>query len=135
MGEDMFSTKHIIGGKVKNIRNNKNEAVTRELLKLLFEEKEDIDFDPADFEGLSLTPILKKMLDPNISPAKYADLDAQLDDSGNPNQQGFALAAFALSYSDGSADSAIQLLKKALTFVPKIEKARASSTATEEDAD
>ena len=123
----------LLGDKVKNRKNKKNEATSRELLRLLIEEKEDVDFDPADFEGLSLTPILKKMLDPNISPAKYADLDAQLDDAGNPNQQGFALAAFALSYSDGNSDSAATLLKKALTFVPKIEKARAASSTPEED--
>jgi len=89
--------------------------------------EEDIDFDPAELEGISLTPVLKKMLNPDVPPAKYVQLDAELDDNGNPNQQGFALAAFALSYADGDPNNGAMLLKKGLEAIKKIEKAKQKS--------
>jgi len=99
---------------------------------LLIEEEEDIDFNPDDLD-LPLTPVLKKMLNPDIAPAKYAQLDSELDDSGNPAQQGFALAAFALSYADGDPDASAALLKKGITTVKKISQAKQKAAAKDKD--
>lgn len=92
---------------------------------LLEADEEDIDFDPDDLAGMQIPVGLKKMLDPDVSPAKYAALDSQLDDTGKPEHQAFALVAFALSYADGDFGGVKALLRKALQLVPKIEKARA----------
>ena len=102
--------------KIKINENHLRKLIRQELIR---EAEEDIDFDP---EGLQLPAGLKKLLDPDISPAKYASLDAELDDSGSPAHQAVALVAFALSYADGDAGGASELLNKAKAMVPKIVK-------------
>ena len=94
----------------------------RSVLKeaLLLEEKEDVDFDPGGLKSLNVPPKLLKMLNPDIAPAKYAMMDAELDNSGTINQQAFALAAFALSYADGDSAGSSTILKKAVALIPKI---------------
>jgi len=93
------------------------------------DEEEAPALDPDDLAGLQIPVGLKKMLDPDVSPAKYAALDSQLDASGKPEHQAFALIAFAYNYSNPSKPDdfggAKALLRKALQLVPKIEKARA----------
>ena len=113
----------------KQLRNIIREALLVEAAE------EDIDFDPEELEGINLTPGLKKMLNPDIAPAKYAQLDSELDDSGNPQQQGFALAAFALSYADGDAAEAATLLKKGIDSTKKIEKAKEKAAQSSEGED
>ena len=85
---------------------------------------EDKDLDIAELEGMSLPPVLKKLLDPDISPAQYAKIDQMVDASGNANHQAFAIAAFILSYADMDPGAATQILNKAKGLVPKIIKAR-----------
>jgi len=76
------------------------------------EEEEDVDFDPGELgKKLNVPPKLLKMLNPDIAPAKYAMMDAELDDSGTPDQQAFALAAFALIYADGEEAGSSSVLK------------------------
>jgi len=89
-------------------------------------QQEEQSFDPDELDGLSLTPAMKKLLDPDISAQKYAALDAELDAKGTPQHQGFALAAFAFNYAgfDNDGADAAALLKKAITYIPKIIKAR-----------
>jgi hypothetical protein len=86
-------------------------------------EEEDTDLD-AKTLGMNLPPTLKKLLDPDISPAKYADLDQAVDEGDNINHQAIAIAAFALSYSDMDEDSASRILAKAKELVPKIVKSK-----------
>ncbi len=97
--------------------NQLRRIIRKELLREA--EEEDKDFDP---EGLAIPAGLKKLLDPDISPAKYADLDAELDATGSPQHQAFALVAFALSYADNNEKGAVELLNKAKSIVPKITK-------------
>lgn len=91
---------------------------------VLKEEKVDTDLDLAELEGLNLPPVLKKLLDPDISPAKYASFDQAIDASGNINHQGFAIAAFILSYADMDEGAADKILMKAKAMLPKIIAAR-----------
>lgn len=91
---------------------------------MLKEQKEDKDLNIEELEGLQLPPVLKKLLDPDISPAQYAKIDQIVDASGNENHQAFAIAAFILSYADMDEGSATQILNKAKGLVPKIIKAR-----------
>ena len=95
----------------------------------LNEQEEDKDLNLDELEGLQLPPVLKKLLDPNISPSKYADIDQTVDASGNINQQGFAIAAFILSYADMDEGTANQILNKAKAILPKIVKAREANKA------
>lgn len=115
--------------------------ITKRQLKRIIQEalfieakEEDIDFDPEELEGVSLTPVLKKMLNPDIAPAKYAQLDSELDDSGNPAQQGFALAAFALSYADGDPEASAVLLKKGIESIKKIAQAKQKAASKDKDS-
>ena len=85
--------------------------------------EEDKDLDISDL-GMSIPPTLKRLLDPDVSPAKYADLDQAVDEADNINHQGLAIAAFALSYSDMDESSATRILVKAKELVPKIIKAK-----------
>jgi len=86
-------------------------------------EEEDKDLDINDL-GMTLPSTLKKLLDPDITPAKYADLDQILDQGDNINHQAIAIAAFALSYSDMDESSATRILAKARELVPKIIKSQ-----------
>ena len=96
------------------------------LKKIIQEEKkEDIDFDPNSLGGgISVPPHLKKLLDPDLPPVKFADLDARLDDTGTVSHQAFAIVAYALSYSDGDEGGAKDILRKAQSILPKVIKAK-----------
>lgn len=106
-------------------KNHLRSIIREEILK---ENKSDADLDISELEGLNLPPILKKLLDPGVSPQEYAKIDDKVDNAGNANHQGFAIAAFAISYADKNGeideDRALTVLRNAIKFVPKIVKAR-----------
>ena len=79
----------------------------------------DDDFKPDDAQK-KLTGPLKKLLDPDLPAANFAKFDDQLDKKGTPQQQGQALAGFALSYADNSTKDAIAILKLAIKETPKM---------------
>lgn len=85
--------------------------------------KEDKDLD-IDTLGITVPANLKKLLDPDISPAKYADLDQVIDQADNINHQALAIASFALSYADMDESSANKILVKAKELVTKIIKSQ-----------
>jgi hypothetical protein len=89
--------------------------------EILREAKEDQDFDPANAD-LPIPKKLQKLLDPDLSPQKFATLDAELDDTGSEAHQAFAVAAFALTYADNDEASAKNILQKAMTSLPAIIK-------------
>ena len=101
------------------------ELIREEIVR---ENKKDADLDISELEGLNLPPLLKKLLDPDVSPQEYSKIDDKVDNAGNVNHQGFAIAAFAISYADKGGDidedRAMTVLRNALKFVPKIVKAR-----------
>tara|TARA_B100000131_G_C18058745_1_gene589571 strand:+ start:751 stop:1110 length:360 start_codon:yes stop_codon:yes gene_type:complete len=110
------------------ISNRHLRTIIREELKRTLREqanqKEDSDLNIEELEGMSLPPVLKKLLDPDVTPAKYAKIDQMLDASGNINHQAFAIAAFTLSYADMDEMVSKQMLQKAVSLVPKIIAAR-----------
>ena len=91
------------------------------------ENKEDVDLDLSKLDLPAIPPILQKLLDPNITPAKYADIDQVVDQSGNKDHQAFAIAAFILSYADMDEGASEAILTKARGLIPKILKAREAS--------
>ena len=96
------------------------------------EEKEDVNFDP-DSAKLNMPASLKKLLDPNISPMKFAQLDKERDASDDPKKQAIALAVFALNYADMDENEAVQLLQRAKTLAPKIADVKNEKDKTDED--
>ena len=96
--------------------------------KLLREAEEDQDLDIGELEGMQLPPMLKKLLDPDISPQKYAAIDQMVDEGGNVKHQAFAIAAFVLSYAEMEEGAAMSMLNKAKALIPKIIKAREKGT-------
>ena len=125
----MFTEKEIR----RAIREELRVIVTRHNLQKLNEqeekEKEDVNFDP---EGTGIPKALQKMLDPDITPQKFAQLDAQLDDAGNPKQQALAVAVYALNYADNDLQKAKKLLSLATAAVPNLLKQGEQETAPEE---
>ena len=117
------------------VSNNKLRQIIKEALLL---EEPKIDLKPSknpdkskvdkdldiDAIGLSVPANLKKLLDPDISPAKYADLDQVIDQADNVNHQALAIAGFALSYADMDESSANKILVKAKELVAKIIKSQ-----------
>lgn len=96
------------------------KSLTKKAASLIKEEKApDQDFDPTKLQGIPKN--LTKLLDPDITPQKFAKLDAQLDEKGSVEHQAFALLAFALTYSDKDVKAAQTLLKKAMSLAPKVE--------------
>ena len=85
--------------------------------------EEDKDLDISQL-GITLPASLKRLLDPDVSPAKYADLDQVIDEGDNINHQALAIAAFTLSYADMDEGSATRILVKAKELVPKIIKSK-----------
>ena len=96
------------------------------------EEKEDVNFDP-DNAKLNMPASLKKLLDPDISPVKFAQLDKEMDASDDPKKQAAALAVFALNYADMDENEAVQLLQRAKTLAPKIADVKDEKGKTDED--
>ncbi len=128
----MFTEKEIR----RAIREELRTLVTRYKLKKLNEqkadEKEDQNFDP---EGTQLPKGLQKLLDPDISPQKFAQLDQMLDATGKPAQQALAVAVYALNYADNNEADAKKLLQKAVQAVPNLLKQAdksGQSTSSEE---
>ena len=113
--------------------NNKKlkQLIREEIVRRLLEEPEadadpkgkkaDVDFDPEN-AGIPIPAPLKKLLDPDLPPAKFAALDQKLDASDNPAQQAVAVVAFALNYADDDPARAKSLLQKAVALVPKMTK-------------
>ena len=90
-------------------------------IQILAEEEERIMFDTEKL-SFSVPKKLQKLLDPDITPQKFAALDADLDATGKPKQQGFAIAAYALTYADNDYEKAKKLLKLAIMAVDQIKK-------------
>lgn len=91
--------------------------------ELLREEAEErVVFDP-DKVDLPIPKPLARLLDPDLTPQKFATFDAELDASGNLQHQGFALAAFAMTYADNDQAGAKKILATATNLIPKIAKA------------
>tara|TARA_Y100000310_G_scaffold138828_1_gene137965 strand:+ start:4293 stop:5093 length:801 start_codon:yes stop_codon:yes gene_type:complete len=104
------------------------------LKKLVREAEERIVFDPSDVD-LPIPKPLQRLLDPNITPQKFATFDAELDASGKPLHQAFALAAFAMTYADMDGKAGADLMRKAIAMIPKIEKGMEKAKAEEGKGD
>ena len=106
------------------IREELRRALVQYKVKRLDEQgKEDVDFNPEE-SGLGLPKGLQKLLDPDLPPAKFAQLDQQLDDQGKPQQQAIATAVYALNYADNNEADAKTLLTKAIALLPKLVQAQ-----------
>lgn len=91
-----------------------------EKARLVSEKKKmDVDVDPGDIKGLS-KPIAK-LLQPGLSPQKFAALDQAVDERGKPRQQAQALLGFALSYVENNTEEAEKLLKLAIRQLGQVE--------------
>lgn len=99
--------------------------------KLIKEEEERVVFNPEEVD-LPVPKKLVKLLDPDITPQKFAQRDAELDASGRPQDHAFACAAFALTYADNDAKQAMKILKMAIAQLPKIAKGMAAAEEEEE---
>lgn len=126
----MFTEKEIR----RAIREELRTIVTRHNLQKLNEQAEeekegDVNFDP---EGSKLPKSLQKLLDPDISPQKFAQLDSQLDDTGKPAQQALAVAVYALNYADNDLQKAKKLLSLATAAVPNLLKQGEQDLSKEE---
>lgn len=99
-------------------KKNLSEAGLSEMKK-----KPDVDFDPNDLKGITIPAVLKRVLDPNISPMRFAKFDAELDEKGSEKEQAFALLAFALTYADNDPKRAVGLLQQAKILAPRVAKA------------
>jgi len=83
------------------------------------EEEVDVDYSAADSKTKLSSP-MKKLLNPDITPQKFAKFDADLDENGSTTQQGQALAGFALTYVENNPKAAIKILQIAMQQVPKM---------------
>tara|TARA_Y100000310_G_C20511366_1_gene729042 strand:+ start:449 stop:814 length:366 start_codon:yes stop_codon:yes gene_type:complete len=101
--------------------------------ELFREQDERVVFDPEKVD-LPIPKTLARLLDPDLTPAKFAQFDAELDASGKPDHQAFALAAFAMTYADNDAKGAGTILMKAKGLVPKIVKAMEQPAPAEGEA-
>ena len=95
--------------------------------ELIREAGEDVDFDISKTD-IKIPAFMKKMLDPDVSPAKYATLDQKVDEDDKPEHQAIALVAFALSYADEDEAAAKKILTKAVAMLPKVMKAKAKAS-------
>ena len=86
---------------------------------ILVEGDERKVFNPEDVD-LPIPKNLLKLLDPDITPQKFAKLDAELDTKGDTKHQAFACAAFAMTYADNDAAAAQEILKMAIPLLKKI---------------
>ena len=106
------------------IREELRRALVQYKVRRLDESgKEDVDFNPEE-SGLGLPKGLQKLLDPDLPPNKFAQLDQQLDDQGKPQQQAIATAVYALNYADNNEGDAKILLTKAIAVLPKLVQAQ-----------
>lgn len=114
---------------MKISRETLRKVISEVMMSEQAQDQPDRDLNIEELGGMSLPPVLKKLLDPDITPAKYQKIDQMLDDSGNINHQAFAIAAFTLSYSEMDEATAKQMLQKAVGLVPKIVSAREKAKA------
>lgn len=98
--------------------------------EVILEGEERVVFDASDL-GLPVPQHLLKLLDPKISPRKFAELDAKLDMEGKPEHQAFALAAFAMTYANNNAEEAAKLIKRTVPLLKKIGTAMAKKEKSE----
>ena len=103
----------------KLLRKIIKEELSNKILTEAEKEEKDPDWSPED-SNIPLPKKLEKVLDPELSPQKFAQLDQQLDTGGTPAQQAIAIDAFALNYADGDEGDAKVLLQKALQALPKL---------------
>lgn len=110
-----------------------SERILRKLrlTKLVREAEERVVFDPEAVD-LPIPKPLQRLLDPDITPQKFATFDAELDASGQPVHQAFALAAFAMTYADMDSKAGMDLMRKAIAMIPKIEKGMKKAEAGDE---
>jgi hypothetical protein len=111
----------------RSIREELRLALVKYKTRLDEQKEEDVDFKPEE-SGLSLPKGLQRLLDPDLSPQKFASLDSQLDDSGKPAHQAIAIAVFALNYSDNDEDGAKKIMMKAIQALPKLVKAKSEES-------
>ncbi len=95
------------------------KIIRESYIALLTEEEERAVFNPEDVD-LPIPKELLKLLDPDITPKRFAELDAKLDTSGKPQHQAFAIAAFAMTYADNVSEDAEKIVKMALPLLKKI---------------
>ena len=107
--------------KMKTTKRQLKRIIKEEYSRILSEEEERAVFDPEAVD-LPIPKALVKLLDPDITPQKFAQLDGQLDAKGSPQQQAFACAAYAMTYADNDIDGATKILKLAIGLMPKIKK-------------
>ena len=101
------------------------KGIAESAIKINEEKEIDLDFDPTQLQGVPKN--LVKLLDPDVTPQRFAALDAELDEKGSPQHQAFALLAFALTYADKDVKAAQMLLKRAIGLGPKVEKMMANA--------
>lgn len=114
---------------MKISRDSLRKIIKEAILTEQTQDSPDKDLTADDLGGMSLPPLLKKLLDPDVTPAKFMKIDQMLDESGNVNHQAFAIAAFTLSYAEMDEMRAKQMLQKATGLVPKIIAAREKAKA------
>jgi 5'-deoxynucleotidase YfbR-like HD superfamily hydrolase len=118
-----------VEGRIKITKRQLRKIIREQILR---EEKEErIVFDPDDVD-LPIPAKLKKLLNPDLSPQKFAAFDAELDASGTPQHQGFAIAAYTMTYADNDLQTAKKILQTATGLIPKIAKAMEGGESTEE---
>ncbi len=101
-----------------------NKQIRRIIREELIREEKDADFDITQIAGINLPAFMKKMLDPDATPAQYAKFDQQVDTGDKPDHQAIALVSFALSYTDEDEARAKKILSRAIQMLPKIMKAK-----------
>ena len=119
----MFTEKEIR----RAIREELRTVVLKNKLKKLHEQKEeDVDFNPSN-SGSKIPKNLQRLLNPDLSPQKFAVLDGELDDSGSPAHQAIAVAVYALNYADNDQAGAEKILTLAKAAVANLLKQKEES--------
>ena len=110
--------------------------ITKDRLRKIIQEEllreapePDVDFNIDDLD-MQIPTNLKRLLNPDLTPQKFAQLDAELDASGTPQHQAFALTAFALTYAENKEGEALKILNLAKALLPKISKAMSDNAST-----
>lgn len=111
----MLTEKHVR----RAIREELRLALVKSKVGLKEEASPDKNFDP-ETSGIQMPAQLKKLLDPETTPAKREVLRQQIDDKGNEVQLAVIIAATALSYADNDEALAKKLLQRALRILPKM---------------
>ena len=103
--------------------------------KLLVEEEEErVVFKPKAVD-LPIPKKLVKLLDPDITPQKFAALDAELDAGDNKKHQAFAIAGFAMTYANNDASVAEEIIKLSILSLKQIKAATAGESEETEETE